>query len=264
MTNAILNLRATRLFATAALLTSVVVGTATLPVAAEGPCGVPIYSGDVNRVGNLVFVDSDDDGDFEPADGEAGLSGVTVELWDDVDFDGVFEPTGDDAGGLECTTTTNASGNYWFHDVASGIYFVAVSDGVPADHQSSTGANTDSVTDNTDDGVPSAGYAAVSGAFTLNGNQPTGEAEPGDAPGTDESAADAATVLTSDPDSNLTIDFGFSQLPAPECMGLGNRVWLDLNNDGIANGAGALSGLLLSVVLATILAATRRVRLAEA
>ncbi len=207
------------------------------PASAEGPCGTPIYSGDFNRLGNMVFADPDDDGLFEPDDGERGLDGVTVELWSDVDFDGVFEPNGDDATGRECTTTTSDGGHYWFHDVASGIYFVALpGGGVPTGMVSTTGASTSTTTDHTDDGAPTAGFVAVTSAITLNTatDQPVGEAAPGDPAGSDESAANAATEVTNDTDSNLSIDFGLTQTTAPACLKIGNRVWLDLDNDGIA------------------------------
>jgi uncharacterized repeat protein (TIGR01451 family) len=207
------------------------------PASAEGPCGIAVYSGDFNRVGNLVFEDDNNNGRYEPAAGESGIGGATVELWRDVDFDDVFEPAGDDAAGRSCTTTTNSTGNYWFHDVASGVYFITVAN-VPVGYQSSTGATTSPTIDNTDDGVSRLSYDAVSEAFTLGGTttQPTNEAAPGASAGSDEAAANSNTEVTSDIDSNLTIDFGFYNPPTPTCMGIGNRVWLDLNNNGIAEG----------------------------
>ncbi len=216
-------------------LLSTMVAVGSPPVAAAGPCGVPAFSGDANRIGNLVFLDTDDDGSFEPADGESGLAGVGLELWNDVDLDGAFEPTGDDLTGLACSTSTDATGHYWFHDVASGSYFVAVSGGVPAGHVSSTGATVDAITDNRDDGGPVGSYPAVTGVLAIDvaSPQPTGETSPGGAAGADETAANAATVTFPDTDSNLTIDLGFAPVAtSTPCLGIGNRIWLDLDNDG--------------------------------
>lgn len=198
---------------------------------AEGPCGASQSSGDSNRVGNMVWLDDNNSGTYEPALGEAPLGGVNLELWADADSDGVFEPTSDDNVGALCTTVSDNEGHYWFDNVATGQYFVVVSGGVPAGYISADGSNSDPTNDNSDNGAPAGSYPSVSAAFSLNGPQPTNEAAPGAASGSDELAANAATGTINDADSNLTIDFGFFST-APRCLGLGNRVWLDANGDG--------------------------------
>ncbi|VAX07989.1 hypothetical protein MNBD_GAMMA26-1676 [hydrothermal vent metagenome] len=75
-------------------------------------------------IGDTVFNDINNNTSQDV--GEPGLSGVTVELWLDVDDDGVFEPGGDDSAGQQATATTDASGNYLFSGVADGRYFVHV------------------------------------------------------------------------------------------------------------------------------------------
>jgi uncharacterized repeat protein (TIGR01451 family) len=60
-------------------------------------------------IGDFVWVDTNQDG-IQDA-GEAGLAGVTVNLYDSAD-------------NLIATTTTDASGNYVFTDFASGDYYV--------------------------------------------------------------------------------------------------------------------------------------------
>ncbi len=181
----------------------------------------------MTRVGNAVFIDSDDDGLFDP--GESGVDGVIVELWLDADDDEIFEPSGDDGGAPTCTTTTSGGGRYWFHDIDPDQYFVAIA-AAPAGHRSSTGATATVGADHTDDGDPLGSYASVSSLVDLTVALPTTEVAP-DGVADDEAAADVATNPSTFPDtfSDLTIDFGFTPIP---CLGIGNRVWQDLDDDG--------------------------------
>ncbi len=75
-------------------------------------------------IGDSVWLDGDGDGQQGPA--EAGLTGVTVNLWPDLDGDGVFEPGGDDGVAPTATTVTDANGKYLFGDLVVGSYFVDV------------------------------------------------------------------------------------------------------------------------------------------
>ena len=238
---------------TAALaLTASVLGIASAPASAEGPCGTPLFSGDTTRIGNLIFLDADNDGNFEPGAGEVGLSGVGVELWLDADGDGAFEPTGDDAGGPVCATSTDAGGNYWFTDVASGQYFVAVAS-APAGHASSTGSVNDLTSDNSDQGDETGSYASVTGALTIDSgtNQPTDEAAPGAAAGADEASANAAVGNTADSNSNLTFDLGFAPTSTgPTCLSIGNRVWFDTDGDGDDDAEDGIDGVTLQLFAA--------------
>ncbi|NOZ71341.1 MAG: DUF11 domain-containing protein [Chloroflexi bacterium] len=77
-----------------------------------------VFSGQDNYggiIGNQVWYDVDGDGVFEPADGDVGVEGVTVELRDG-------------QGQLLDVTTTGASGDYVFTSLPAGDYQVSVSD----------------------------------------------------------------------------------------------------------------------------------------
>jgi hypothetical protein len=81
-------------------------------------------SGDpVGIIGNQVWHDLNGNGLYEPGLNETGIAGVTVDLHL--------------SGSLVATTTTGASGNYIFTDLAAGTYTVTVSDnaGVLTDYQ---------------------------------------------------------------------------------------------------------------------------------
>ncbi|MGB0384481.1 MAG: SdrD B-like domain-containing protein, partial [Ardenticatenaceae bacterium] len=71
-------------------------------------------------IGDFIWVDTDGDGMQDPE--EAGVPGVTVNLYDDPDGDGVYD-------NLVGTTTTDDNGNYLFDDLTPGAYVVEV---VPA------------------------------------------------------------------------------------------------------------------------------------
>lgn len=72
-------------------------------------------------IGDTVFSDANGNGTQDA--GEAGIAGVTVELWRDTNSDGVFDATVDQRVG---STTTDASGNYLFSGLGAGTYFASV------------------------------------------------------------------------------------------------------------------------------------------
>ena len=128
------------------------------------------------------------------------------------------------------TATTDVSGYYRFDDLVTGAYRVRVDAanftgaGVLVGYESSdtTQADPNSDTDNDDNGInPSAttytSLGVLSGPLTLSEPELTGETDASATPG---SAADNR--------ANLSLDFGFYRLS------IGNKVWLDTNNDGIA------------------------------
>ncbi|MEL6891984.1 MAG: SdrD B-like domain-containing protein, partial [Actinomycetota bacterium] len=209
------------------------------------------------RIGNQVWLDdgagaNEDNGQFD-AD-EVGISGVSVELWEDVDGDGVFEPTGDDAAGLLQVTSTDGEGNYHFAGVAPGLeVFVAVEDipsgptGVPV--RSSTPTAADPLDDdNEDDAAPTAGFLAVTSAITVPdpGDATTGESDTVPAADDSEGDADAQTGVYPDTNSELTIDLGFVEVPLYR---VGNLVWFDGDNDGIAEvGEDGIAGVLVQLL----------------
>ena len=71
-------------------------------------------------IGDLVFSDTDGDGVYEPADGDAGVAGVAVKLYD-VGPDSAIGG-GDDI--LVTTTMTNSSGVYAFTGLAADDYYL--------------------------------------------------------------------------------------------------------------------------------------------
>jgi len=96
---------------------------------------------DIVSVGNLVWYDPDNDGKYEPGDGEKGINGITVYLFQDANGNGIPEPG--EADGRAISTTTTApmtiddqtyNGIYQFLNVTPSTpgdpttyYFVAVS-----------------------------------------------------------------------------------------------------------------------------------------
>lgn len=73
------------------------------------------------RIGDRVWADYDGDGVQD--EGEPGIPGVTVRLYNDVNKNGMYD-AGTDA--LAASRTTNASGVYTFTGVMSGSYVVKV------------------------------------------------------------------------------------------------------------------------------------------
>lgn len=183
------------------------------------------------RLGNQVFLDGVqseagyDNGLFD--EGETGIAGVALELFID-DGDGLFEPNGDDGSAVD-TATTDTEGNYLFEGLAAGVpYFVAVT-AVP-DGYSSTGQATSPVLgDNDDDGAPTSAYAAVSDVIELEAAT-TMTSESDTVPAGDaEAEANALGAFYPDNNSELTVDFGFIEVPIYR---LGNLVWEDANDNG--------------------------------
>ncbi len=159
-------------------------------------------------LGDQVWSETDNDGLFEPQNGEAGIDGVRLNLYLDANADG--EPTLDEYIGT--TTTATASGfpgRYRFSNLAPGTYVVVVA---PQSF---------------------AGGGALSGLVTSTGNDPAPDPDDdvnGDDNGTDVGALTASHAVTltdngeptsedGDNDTNLTVDFGFipaAVSPVPE------------------------------------------------
>ncbi|MEZ5189797.1 MAG: SdrD B-like domain-containing protein [Schumannella sp.] len=86
------------------------------------------YAG-TGSIGDLVWLDRDEDGVYEPAGTppEQGIAGATVVL----DWHGVSGTTSDPVVG-SFTTTTDGSGGYLFQNLVPGEYTVRVTGGLPA------------------------------------------------------------------------------------------------------------------------------------
>lgn len=193
-------------------------------------------------LGDQVWQDDNSNGVID--DGEAGINGVTVTLWTDVDNDNQPDaPTGD-------TTVTANGGYYVFTNLAPGNYIVQIAPeefaaGKPlSGFTSSTGNDgADGAPDadalaveNDDNGDFVTGVGVISKAVTLSaGDEPTDDRE-------DRIPAGVPTE-----DSNKTLDFGFYQ-PAPEPLALGDYVWFDVNNNGLVDdGETGITGVTLTL-----------------
>lgn len=161
--------------------------------------GIILPTGNVS-LGNFVWIDRDNDGVFN--NGESGINGVTVNLYQDTDSNGVFTPVVD--AFLATTTTATSGGNagyYLFDNLPEGEYIVQIAESnfttgqVLGNYNSSNGngiaPDPDDNTNFDDNGEPFADYGVVSQAITLTeGNEPINDED-------------------TDNTSNLTVDFGF-------------------------------------------------------
>ena len=167
-------------------------------------------------VGNLVWLDSDNNGIAENT--EAGIPNVEVILYQ-VGGDGTKGIGNDEEVARD---TTDKDGAYLFADLAEGIYFIKINDGIPANLTSASGtgkngANTSTYepglatsTDiNNDDNGSQMGAMVMSDTFTL------------------KICAEPDTDGDTNTNTNLSVDFGF----AP-CLSIGNLIFNDLNNNG--------------------------------
>ncbi len=185
-------------------------GTSQILMLMEGETNLTVDAGLVRvvgalRLGNQVWMDTDNDGVFEPEAGEMGLDGVRLDLYLDANNDGA--PTLDEYVATTSTLTSNGfAGRYEFTQLASGNYLVVIpasnflGSGPLAGKQSSTGndpaPDPDDNVNGDDNGTP-AGALVASRPITLSAN---GE------PTTDGDA---------DNNSNLSLDFGFAVGPSP-------------------------------------------------
>ncbi|MEF3273474.1 MAG: carboxypeptidase regulatory-like domain-containing protein, partial [Chloroflexus sp.] len=170
-------------------------------------------------LGDLVWHDYNNNRAVDA--GEPGIGNVLVQLFQDTNGNGSYD---DSADTLVAATTTDADGLYRFNDLAPGDYIVVIPssnfNGPLRFFRSSDGANTtdsandpDDNLDGDDNGIgPSGGV--VSGAVASRAVTLSVDAEP-------------TTDGDTDSNTNLTVDFGFYSLT------VGNRVWIDVNNNGI-------------------------------
>ena len=186
--------------------------------------------GDLCSLGSGVWKDLNNNGAWDS--GEPGIAGVTLVLYQT------------NAAGLTywTSTTTAADGTYFFHDLPSGSNWVihipatnfaggAALAGCPI--TAGTPVNADNKVDNDNNGLQPGGVGTavwspvihlVAGAEPIDG--PTGEFGPGSAQDNTGNYVDA--------NGDMTVDFGFTPT-----YSLGHRVFADLNNNGVMDGADA-------------------------
>ena len=174
---------------------------------------VPLYA-----LGNRIWLDTDDSGTVNGS--EVGKDGVAVALYA---ADGTGAPT----GAALATQTTSAGGYYLFDNLDRGEYVVVIAasnfsgGSALVGYTSSTGSTDDDDIDNNDSGRYGTGSFAttiVSSKIALG---------PGDAEVLGELATPGHSSTTPDARTNFTVDFGFYSLS------VGNRIWRDLDNDGV-------------------------------
>jgi hypothetical protein len=171
-------------------------------------------------IGNLVYEDSNNNGVKDT--GEPGVANALVQLF----------ATGDDnaIGGSGTAAdvqtgsnfATDATGAYLFSALPAGNYYLKVTP--PADYLF-TGGTPDTADDNIDNNNDGAqpggsGTALFSPVINLSGG------------------AESITDGDTDPDTNLTVDFGLWSSVA-----VGNMIFLDINGDGFRNEGESLGGI---------------------
>ncbi|HEX9982148.1 MAG TPA: GEVED domain-containing protein [Thermoanaerobaculia bacterium] len=155
-------------------------------------------------LGDQVWRDTDNDGVYEPENGETGIDDVRLDLYRDVNGDG--EPTVDEFSGSTTTATTGGfAGRYLFNELAPGNFIVVVA---PENF---------------------GGGGALSGLASSTGNDPAPDPD-NDVNGDDNGAAVGALIASrpvtltnlGEPTSedgnnatNLTVDFGFAVASTP-------------------------------------------------
>ncbi|MEN3943514.1 putative Ig domain-containing protein [Prosthecobacter sp. SYSU 5D2] len=171
-------------------------------------------------VGNLVFFDANSNGRYDPGE---GLDGISLELYNSEQQPGMDTPT--------ATTVTANGGLYLFDFIRPGSYIVHVpksmfAEGAPLYQRSSINeglAGDDDVgEDGLNEGIPSVEGVSTSILSLFPGSAPTDS--------TGETGVNANSDNENDAAVDLTVDFGF-QSP----VGLGNLVFLDSNNNGVAD-----------------------------
>lgn len=186
---------------------------------------------DRSGVGNLVFIDSNGNGQYD--DGE-GAPGVLVQL---------FQAGADPQSDTPLTfTLTDPLGLYLFSDLDEGDYFIHI----PASQFAAGGplqgyfslpghGGDDGLDDDQDENGIDSATPALTGISSVVFNLTLGT-EPTNASG--ETGEGAYMDDLADANTDLTIDFGFSQ-----SMGIGNLVFIDANGNGRADAGEGASGI---------------------
>lgn len=177
---------------------------------------------------------------------EVGVSGVRVELWRDTNGTPGLQMTGGTPDTFMYFTTTDATGYYLFERLQTGSdYFVHIpasnftGSGALVNFLSSTdvAAPADDFIDQNDNGIDSGtpsttGITSPQIAMSYNGEPLTPANETDINTSGTYGPQNRGNFGQEDEDSNLTMDFGFVRPP----RSIGNRLWIDTNNNGQVNG----------------------------
>lgn len=141
-------------------------------------------------IGNLVFLDRNSDGTFNGAD--TGIQGVVVQLYNDVNANGTFQSGTDTLVG---SVSTNATGNYLFEGLTAGSYLVVIpasefATGEPLEGHRVAIQTGPADTNNNNQGTLVGGLVLAATTIAV-GAEPTNDSD-------------------TDPNTNLTLDFGFT------------------------------------------------------
>lgn len=191
-------------------------------VNATADFGLVVAASPYVGLGNLVFIDNNDNGRYEPGSGETPAVGITVGLYRDGADPTVTAPLR--------TTTTAADGSYWFDGLDPGRYFVHLAPRVfqtaplIAHRAASTAGGDTSADDDMDQngliGKQPLTHGVRSGVVDLAaGAEPVGEAG---------AALDSYTGDLPDGNVNATIDLGLHRPPGT----LTCREICDVNSSG--------------------------------
>jgi uncharacterized repeat protein (TIGR01451 family) len=166
-------------------------------------------------IGNEVWFDKNDNGIRDAAETNVP-NGVKVTLLD--------------SSGTAIANTTTTNGLYLFAGLLAGTYSVQLdasnftTGGLLSGWRSSTPSFPENAIDGDDNGADVASGVIQSPPFTLTERaEPTAETPDND-------------TVTPDANENLSVDFGVILAPP---LSLGNRVWLDSNNNGTMDGTEA-------------------------
>ncbi|MEM6395961.1 MAG: SdrD B-like domain-containing protein [Bacteroidota bacterium] len=173
----------------------------------------PCYS-----VGSTVFSDLDDNGIFEVGEGEDGIPGILVEL-----YESGANPDTDDP---IATDITDADGNYYFGGLDAGSYFLVIPD-APEDFPTSSSQDVTDTADNGEDNDDNGTQNAMTGSTS----SPVFELGDGDGmsePVATETGSGGTFDQDADEFGDMTQDFGF--VPS---LSIGSFVWIDDDNDGV-------------------------------
>ncbi|WP_456696877.1 SdrD B-like domain-containing protein [Aeromicrobium sp. P5_D10] len=170
------------------------------------------------QIGNRVWTDSDKDGVQDA--GEAGIAGVTVNLYDS-------------AGTLVATTVTNSRGEYYFDSINDGVEF-----------NTDYTIRLDKAADY-EDGEPL--DSAVNQLTEANSGSGAG-ADRVDSDGTLVDGFPEYKITTGDRgDVDHTFDFGFKP-KSPPSVSVGDYVWFDQDKDGVQDsGEDGIEGVVLKL-----------------